>query len=303
MPKRRLPTVTVGICAYNEAANIGFLLQDIAQQIDKKFTLEKIHLISDGSSDDTVTIAKNSGLKKLKISNLKKRNGLAKSSNYLMSQTTSDILVLLNADIRLPHREFIERIITPIAAAEFDLTSCNLVAAPAQNLLEKILINSMEIKTKVFESYKKGRNVYTCHGVARALSRPLYMKLRFPHSVGEDAYSYLFALKNKFRYFYVKNTYVIYKEPSRLKDYFNQSTRYYQSKMQFETEFGKAYLKKTYLLPKGLLLKAIFTGFIKKPTLLTLYYLLTVSRNLLKVRSLPISNQWEIATTSKHITL
>ena len=50
--------VTIGIPAYNEEANIAFLLEDILKQRQETFQLKKILVISDGSADATADIAR-----------------------------------------------------------------------------------------------------------------------------------------------------------------------------------------------------------------------------------------------------
>ena len=50
-------TVTVGIPAYNESANITHLLRALLEQKDNGFVLESIIVMSDGSTDDMVARA------------------------------------------------------------------------------------------------------------------------------------------------------------------------------------------------------------------------------------------------------
>ena len=52
--KTHKPTVTVAISAYNEEGNINYFLKSVIKQKIKNFTLKKILVISDGSTDKTV---------------------------------------------------------------------------------------------------------------------------------------------------------------------------------------------------------------------------------------------------------
>ena len=58
MNNTRKPTVTIGIPAYNESANIGRLINDVLGQKQNHFRLAKIIVVSDCSSDATVSIVK-----------------------------------------------------------------------------------------------------------------------------------------------------------------------------------------------------------------------------------------------------
>ena len=52
------PTVTIGIPSYNEAQNIGQLLESLLKQVSNSYILEKIIVCSDGSTDDTEQVVK-----------------------------------------------------------------------------------------------------------------------------------------------------------------------------------------------------------------------------------------------------
>ena len=52
------PTVTIGIPAYNEEANIKNLLDSILSQIQNNFIIDEIIVVSDGSSDKTADIVR-----------------------------------------------------------------------------------------------------------------------------------------------------------------------------------------------------------------------------------------------------
>ncbi|RLC37977.1 glycosyl transferase family 2, partial [Candidatus Falkowbacteria bacterium] len=80
-----MTTVTVGIPAYNEADNIAYLLKDLLGQKQADFKLERIIVISDGSSDNTAEIAQKSGNKIIKVINGRIRKGVAMRLNQIIS--------------------------------------------------------------------------------------------------------------------------------------------------------------------------------------------------------------------------
>ena len=54
----KLPTVTIATIACNEEANIKKFLESVLDQKEKGFKISTILVISDGSTDHTVKIAK-----------------------------------------------------------------------------------------------------------------------------------------------------------------------------------------------------------------------------------------------------
>ena len=192
-------TVLIGIPAFNEAGNIDKLLRDLSLQQITRLSIKKIVVYSDGSNDDTVQVSNKVNIKyPIKVIDGKKRHGQAFAQNYIINKSHSDILVLLNADIRIKDPQFLEKLCDPILKDNADLTSCLCVGLPPKKFLERILSYSALYKRTLFESHRKGKNIYTCVGIARAFSQNLYTQLQFKESVGEDAYSYLFATRNKF---------------------------------------------------------------------------------------------------------
>lgn len=296
-----LPTVTVGIPAYNEAANIKYLLEDILLQHESGFFLEKIIVNSDGSDDDTVSLARSIGDRRIHVIDDRKRKGQAARQNEIIREAGTDILVLLNADIILDGRDFLKEIIKPLLDGRAAFTSSNMLAVTPRTFVEKMLSMSLEFKNRIFEHWKNGENLYTCHGAARAFSRAYYEHFHFEESVGEDAYSYFFGIEHGHRYAYVPGAVARIKLPETLSDHFKQSGRFFNSQTRFIKEFGLARIEKEYGLPKMLLLKSSVVSFLSHPILFLAYVMVTVVSQWRAVFQKPIGQTWEIATSSKQL--
>ncbi len=296
-------TVTIGIPAFNEEANIQALLNDIFDQQTHDFIIEKIIINSDGSMDKTVEICKSIKDERIVVFDNKERKGLASGQDKIMKNTDSDILVLLNADTRIKDSFFIEKLITPIILENADMTAPSVAEATPTSFFEKILFVSTKIKNAAFETFNEGNNVYTCRGVARAFSKKLYTTINFSTSIGEDAFSYFYCISNKFRYQFVNNTKIIFKLPGNLNDHSKQSLRFFQSQELLKKEFGEKFVTKSYQLPKSILIKSVTQNFIKNPLLTSLYI---VTLFYLKLKSLFIINpkdKWDTVGSSKKITI
>lgn len=294
-------TLTIGIPAYNEEANIATIIDDILSQNTNQFTIEKIIVASDKSTDRTDEIVKNSRNKKVQLISNTKREGQAKRQNQIMKKSTSDILVLINADTRIFDKNFLEKLVAPIMKGA-DLTSSYPLPLKPDGLMEKILAESINMKTEMFESYRNGQNVYTCHGRARALSKRLYKELRFNNSVGEDAYSYLFTVTNNFIYKNVPGAKIYYKLPHTKSDHANQSIRFIQTKKMLSDEFGKNVAEREFYIPKSLTIKAFAKSFIKNPFYTTLYIATYIYMTTMAKRTKQIGNTWTISQSSKSLT-
>lgn len=96
---KQLPTVTIGIPAYNEEANIQKLLKALLQQKTTNYRLEKIIVVSDGSTDRTEELVKSIKRKQILLLINKRRLGLNATQNKILRKSKSDILVLFDADV------------------------------------------------------------------------------------------------------------------------------------------------------------------------------------------------------------
>lgn len=291
-------TVTIGIPAYNEAENVRHLLLDLAKQSRNGYTLNKIIVCSDASADETEKVARS--LKKLPITVIvhSKRQGKAAALNSIIRKTSSDALVILDADVALRDRLFLSKLVTPIAREKADLCTAKIDELHPDNFLEKMLVASMQYKRELFASVNNGNNIYTCHGRGRAFSRRLYKTIRFKESANEDAYSYLFCIHRGFTYRYVPGATVWYGLPATFADHELQSVRFFQSRMLSAAEFGEKFVRDAYALPEFLALKTLIRFALKNPYIIPYLglaaYLNLKSRFIKRVR-----NTWAVAKSSK----
>lgn len=292
-------TVTIGIPAFNEAANIGYLLKDILSQQQKGYEIEQIIVASDASTDKTVTICKSFKDARIVVLQSATRQGQTYRQNQIISKTTADILILINADVEIRDSHFIAKLIQPIVSGGADLVSCGIEDLEPNTFFEKVITVSMKMKKKINEEFRKGLHIYTCTGRARAFSKRLYKNFKFPAIVGEDAYSYLHAKQHGFNYGYVKDTVIYSRCPDNLKDHERQSVRFIQSKKAMERLFGVEFTRQQYRLPKKSSTKALLESLSFYPFHTVCYLGILIWMHLRSSRVNYTSNIWEIATSSK----
>lgn len=252
------PTVTIGIPAFNEEGNIGLLLTDLFKQRHDGFVLEKIIVNSDGSTDKTVEIARKSRNPRLEVLGNLNNKGVAFRQNEILNKCTSDIFVILNADIRITDRLFLKRLIKPILDNEADLSSPKLTEYNARTFVESVLVIGSKLRYKLFTSWRNGQNGFLCHGAARAFSRKFYSVLRFKEGAGEDMYSYLKCIASGFVFKFVSNTTAYYRHPNNLRDHFKQSVRFFKYQTKVSTEFDRKLIAQELKIPFTVYLKGAF---------------------------------------------
>ena len=291
--------ITIGIPAYNEEANISHLLNDLLRQNKKYFAIESIYVVSDGSQDKTVKYAKKFAQYGVKVINNKMRQGAASVQNQILAKSNTETLVLLNADIMITDKNFLTKLIDPIINHGVDLSCSSIKELKPQTFTENVIFTSMKLKNSVFEKYKNGNNIYTCHGTARAFSKELYKQLKFSQSVGEDAYSYLFCKSRGYKYKYAKKAELYYRAPNNYQDHKKQSLRFMDSKKKLSNSFGKEFVEQEYKIPTLCLLYISLFYLIRYPVHMLSYSSMYMSIRIKSMFKPTIREMWDISKSSK----
>jgi glycosyltransferase involved in cell wall biosynthesis len=297
-------SVTVGIPAYNEEANIKKLIRSVLDQKTAGFDIKKIIVSSDGSTDSTVNLAKRIKDQRVLVIENKDRKGIARGLNQIIENADSDTLVTLDADVRLNNRNFLKKLIHPVIEENADLTSSSIKEILPETYIARVLNTSMKLKEVLFKVFKNGNNIYNCHGLARAYSRRFYNNLHFPVSIGNDMYCYLKALQQGYKFTYAADARAYYKLPENFEDHKKQSERFFVTETEMENIFGVDLVKKEIKIP----IKVYFISAFKALKILlenpmdSIAYFFIQFYLRLKPKNKSVSNQaWKMATSSKNI--
>ena len=297
-------TLTIGIPAYNEEANIVNLLKNLlAQKIDD-IILDKIIVISDASSDNTVQKAKDLQHTKIHIIENKTRQGKPKIQNILFKKSNSDLLVILDADVLPLKKNFLEKLIEPF----YNNQSLGLIGAyplstKPKTSFEKIIADSHLFKTTMYEEINNGDNIYLCHGRARAFKKNFYKQLLIPADCSqEDAYTYLTCKQKGFSFTFAKNAIILFTSPATLTDHAKQSARFHQGRKKLDiTIFDKNIVNNVYEIPNLIFIKHLILFFIQKPFSAISY--LTIQSYLALFNPIKQAHKgaWNVSTSTKII--
>jgi glycosyltransferase involved in cell wall biosynthesis len=295
-----VPSVMIAIPAYNEEASLPQLLRALQRQDFSGMKLQEIRVLSDQSTDQTDEIARSVGAPVTLVQS-KKRGGKHRLLISTFAETKTDITVVLDADVVIRDRRFIQKITAPIRRGVADLTACPVTELPPHTWVEQCLSASMQLKYRVFREFQDGNTVYTCHGRARAFSHALTSHYpKAVHISGEDAFSYLWATTHGFRYRFVPSTEVWYRLPQTMADHFKQSRRFFQEKNQLVAEFGEDQLRAAYALPAHLLLRSMLKQCFTTP-LAFIGYIGILMWSRLTVHRQPVQSTWKVAGSSKEV--
>ncbi len=297
-------TVTIGIPAYNEEANIAFLLEDLLRQEEEGFSLDRIFVYSDGSSDETNSIVRSNSDARVELIVGPGRLGQSTGQNVIIEKTKSDCLVLINADMQVDDARFIEKLTRPIAEEKADLTSSDLRPLPPRGFFESVLETGFHLKNILFESFLDGNNFYTCHGAARAFSRRFYSNFRFAKIAGEDAYSYLSCIKRGYVYRYVRDAAVLLRLPATVSDNDKQSFRFSRGREVLFREFSEAFVRKEMRIPFLAYVRGFFRAlpvFSAHPFRVLCYAVVVATTRIRAIFSERPTDVWDVSMTSKQV--
>ncbi len=115
--------VSIGICAYNEEANIGRLLQGLQSQQTEQIEISQIIVVASGCTDRTAEIVRSQQQTDPRVTLIEEpeRRGKASAINLFLQNATGEICVLESADT-VPERDTIEHLCLPFLEPNVGMT-------------------------------------------------------------------------------------------------------------------------------------------------------------------------------------
>ncbi|HCM37730.1 MAG: Glycosyl transferase, family 2 [Candidatus Gottesmanbacteria bacterium GW2011_GWB1_43_11] len=294
-------SVTIGISAYNEEANIGFLLASLLSQVQKSIKIQHIIVVSDGSTDQTVAIVKSYKDRGIECIEGKLRVGKPSRLNQLFSVLKTDVLVIVDADVICTDPYTLEKLVCHFRAEEnVGLVSGNPQPFPARTLTERAINNYFYARNSVAEIFDFGKTGYSVHGFL-AYSKTFLQNFRLPTDIlNDDAYSYFTCITSKFKHVYVKDAIVHDRSAGSAKDYIKQINRYILGGYQLHTYFDQRLVDQAIKLPTEISLQIMLFQLKKDPIAYLYLKLLTLLSVLYrKIFNHSFEVTWKSITTSK----
>lgn len=299
----RKNSLTIVIPAYNEEANIAALLSDIGNQHARYYTLDAVIVLSDGSTDGTVRMAKSTKNQKIVVRDYSQRKGKVFRINSAFSAITTDIVVQLDADIRLPNPSVLDAMAKQFSRGkQVDLVCGGHTPLTPETFVERIAYFGEQCWSDAVNSLTSRDTVYRCVGHIRAMSKRFYRQFRLPLLAGtaEDTYSYYFAKTHGYTTVFSEDAVVQYRLPRTIGDYLKQMTRFVGEEHILVQLFPKSLLQEYETMTVRHKWRAFMHQARNTPILLVISYILIQGVvHLLPKQSPPKNGIWEVSQSTK----
>src|SRR3989344_1119935 len=263
-------TITIGIPTYLAGEHLVTTLQSVYKQTFYK-RIDKIILAVDGNNLDENIVKRIRNIK-LKVVCFPERKGQSTRINDIFKAANTDLLILLNDDVILKINA-IEEIIKAFTEKKSDLICTKLEPFPPKSVLESVLKVSHDLKYKIVGNIAEGDSFLICNGRLLGLSLRFYKQIIIPQKLwNNDAFIYLSAKVKNYKVSFINEPLRYFRDPQYLREYVNQTSKF-QNSYNENTRFFKetSNIKKYYLIPISITIKAFFQTFYKKPFELVKY--------------------------------
>lgn len=266
---QKIPTVTIGIPAYNEEGNIGTLLKRLMRQKHRSFKLVSILVKCDGCTDSTADIVSRLSQKypiiHPEICTI--RNGKADALNWIYKKHTSDFLLTIDADLAFMGNMDIENMVVEmIRNPTIRVAGPRHVPIPQKTVWGNFARVSYISFEDAFLRWKNGNNYYGL--MSATLIRSSFAKsFTYPKgTVSDQCYLYIKATrKNPDGFKMVKTSHVLFQPVSTFQDWRLLGVRSVKGdKNDLIKHFGKKILPEI-TIPKSLVYISLVKWFFKDP--------------------------------------
>jgi glycosyltransferase involved in cell wall biosynthesis len=260
--------ISIAVIAFNEESNIFNIFDSIYKQTVVKKHKPEIILISDGSTDKTVEITRKN-FKSVKIFDNRSNLGKNKRFNQLMSDNNADILFQLDADIKLKNNYVLDHMIKKFTNSKDVGIVCSY------EMSENPTTFAQNISYFGFKVWDTARNNlgqkairYHCEGSLRGFSKNFTKIFRLPtgQHIGEDSFSFYYAIKNGFNVVFAKKAVVYQPLPLSLNDYHKQMKRFLSDPEMIQKYFDQNLIRKYETMTPVCKIKSYVKEFVQNPT-------------------------------------
>jgi cellulose synthase/poly-beta-1,6-N-acetylglucosamine synthase-like glycosyltransferase len=232
-------SLTIGVCAYNEERNIGALLGDVLNQKNLPQGV-KVVVVASGCTDNTVGIIRDiaNANPRVKLVEEENRTGKTNAINLILADCSSELLALVDADIRLP-RDSIAQILRAFSDERTAVTgglpivenSRNGAVARSAAIIWRVMRQAMiELSSAGELSFVMGELCCFRTGLVE----------RIPSGVvNDDAYIATLARRKGFKVVHAPGANFVLKVPSSISDYIAQRRRVTYGHLLIKAQMGR----------------------------------------------------------------
>ncbi len=301
---KKIVRVSVGIPAFNEEANIENTLRSILTQ-EGNFKLERILVISDGSTDKTnkVVTEWSKKIRRIHLIAENVRTGKAARLNQLARLNKSEILICLDADTRLGHKYVFAELLRPLINSRVQVAAGNLLPAKAQNFFNRITNAMFLMWYEIRKNYKNGDNIHNLQGAIYAIRNKFARKVTLPEkTIGEQQYLYYKLSKHNGSFVFVKEAVTLISLPTTFSDFYLQGSRSLTEKYRLANHIHAKILP-LYYIPLTHKLKGIISAFLYDPFYTSFAIIFSILIRLMPPQHDPLLKKglWTRVSTTKKL--
>src|SRR3989344_2736851 len=299
--KKRKPSVTIGISAFNEEANIQNLLLSLLSQNQHRFHLQEIIVVSDGSTDRTVVRAQQLQDVRIRVVEGDERKGQAQRQNEIVKRMpkSSNYLLLLEADTLPKDTNYIDHLVRVIPKdGDFGFVVGNAVPQEASSWFEEIMNVGFELRKEIFSKALPFPNVYLCNGqTGKLLSKTFLKDFALRKEFQPDSYCFREAARKHFKIIRSLDAHIYFKSAGSMVDYFLQSGKFQKAKHN-ERNYSDVYHVH---IDYSKILSIFFKKMIANPIHALLYVFLALGSRIYSQFLPSYSREWKIYLSTKKI--
>lgn len=297
--KNKIYSVTIGIPAFNEENDIQKLLLSVLSQKNNNFILKDIIVVSDGSTDKTIEKIKNIRSKKIKIIQNNIRRGQIYCQNYIFSKANTDVVIIIEADTNPDSKYFITNLLKPIISdKKIGLVQGLMKPYPPTKLIDKILYSQFLVYTDSLVKDRVRNTIPSGRG-GRAFTKLVYKKLRWPPSVPEDDYAYLWCVSKNIKTVLESKAICRFRLPKTLSDYLKETKKNKLANDKIMKLFPKDIIEKNFSIGLDEKLNNFFILLMKNPILCILYFFLKLAATT-RLRNGTFTDFWSTTKSTKY---
>ena len=253
-PKQATATVDIVIPAFNEGSCIEGLLNDVVKaKQDNWFEIQHIYVVSDASTDQTDEIVQQvaSRDQRVKLIRKQQRKGKQDSINLAFAVSNANVLVFIDADVRLASEHSIPKLVQYFRDGKAALVQgglvrirCGLTLKPQKQAayFDWILVDRIR--------RQKAISWWSVDGRVMALSRDFYHHLSLPCSLADDQFIFYSCVRQRRKFVLAEDAIFYYGPPESIADFSHQWSRYFFYTNKSYQYFGKDLIEKDMSVPR-----------------------------------------------------
>ncbi len=259
-------TVDVVIPAFNERSCIEGVLHDVIMtRQDDWFSIQNIYVIS-VSTDETDDIVQQMAAKdrRVKLVREPERKGKNGSINLAFSIVNADVIVFIDADVRLANEYSIAKLVRHFRNGKTALVQGGLVRPrpgftlnPAKQAayFDWILVDKVR--------RRKAISWWSIDGRVMALSRDFYQQLVLPSYLADDQFIFYSCIQQGRWFVWADDAIFYYGPPESIADFSHQWSRYFFYTNKSRQYFGKELIGRDMSVPG--LWRTIMSSLVRHP--------------------------------------